>query len=747
MQMIRSSRLLPALIAIAALGCTRGTLPVAPSDPVIPPSAGTALPPAPGLLSAVGGAVEVQLRFIAAAPGIETGLFLASTRTAVFDAPPVAVDPAGDVLVLGGLTPGSQFLGLAVRADAGDPWRPSGPVLEAFVGAPLYVDPEAAPGGDGSSPASAFQNPVAALVTASIFGGNVWLRGGDYGPVSLPVFDGTFLSGGFGAAFDLETRDPESQPSVLGGGSGQAVIGANGGRVVLDGLRIDGGGTASLGVDAVEVELDLRSVEVRDCATRGVRVRAALIGDPLGVRLAGCTLANNGGDGFSGQGVLALEVFASRFEQNVQEGLDIDDLVASSGATARLTVLGSVFESNGAEGLDVDLAAGDAGAGGAFEIDIRDSRFVTNNLAGVLVDIDYEASPAWSLDLEVSGVVAWGNRGDGARFDLDSTSTSFVHRSVFAGNAGDGLEVSSESAAGVAVVSTSSFVGNLGAGLRASLGNVPVLASHCVLSGNFDGGMRSDTVTSTAASCLTWLQPQDFTGISGVGSGAAAAGDLLNVAQAFLTVEAAGVEVLDVDQPNLLTLGVDAELAGDDVAREVVAISGSLVELDVLPAFVGVPTVLAAFGFDTGVVEDHRLVPGASVSGDGMVAPGAAAVDPGPHGAPDGAEPGPIGPLGIDAYRLARVFPAPIGSLASDALVRLEFDRPVLGATADDTSVRVVDGAGVALDPIVAVVGGAIELTAPIGGWPAVVYVDLDRQLSSDDGVMLTAPVRVAFGG
>jgi hypothetical protein len=724
-------------------GADGGDGPVAP-----PPSSGVSLPQVAGLISVVGGDGEVQLSFQRPPAGLQFALFAAADSGTVFGGAPLTVDPAGTAVVIGGQPDGQvRFYGLGVRAVPQDPWSQSGPVLAAHIAAPVYVDPSAAPGGDGLSPATAFADPVAALVSVSGSGGNVWLRAGTYGPTTLTVFGDVFLSGGFAAGFDLADRNPVTQPSVVRGSAGVAVLAVVGTSAVIDGVEVDGRGVAEVGIDCGETALELRSVVVRDCATRGIRLRAPLDGGALEVELAGCESSDNGGDGLSGQGVLELDVFASRFERNVQEGLDLDDLLAAAGGSAQLSVIGSAFESNGAEGVDVDLATPlfAVSPGGEFRVTVRDSLFATNGLTGLLVDVDYESTPAWALDLEVTGSVFRGNGGPGARLDLDSTARAFVHRSRFAANGEEGLVVSSESAAGIAVVSSSAFVGNGAAGLRANFGNVPVLASHCVFSGNVGGGFLSDTVTSTAASSLLWLEPTPISGVSTVGQSIAEAGDLERVAEVFLRITAGSGTHFAVDSPGQVTLGVDADLAGDGVAREIAAAGADFAAMPA-PAFLPLPTSLALFGVGSGVAADHRLAPGATVTGEGFVAPGAAAVDPGPWGSPDAGEPGLQLGLRAPTFRLAEVEPAPVASLGAQDLVRMTFDSPLAAGSANSGSVHITDGAGVELSAAIAVVGGVLELTAPPGGWPATVLVGLDRGLESTVGVGLTAPVRVRFG-
>ncbi|MEZ5977250.1 MAG: right-handed parallel beta-helix repeat-containing protein [Planctomycetota bacterium] len=719
------------------------------SKPTVP--SGAIAPPVPGLVSLVAGDGVVRASFVRPAGSAQFALFAGTSGAGLFAGAPLVVDPPGEAFEVSGLANGQRLhVGVATRASASDPWTPTGPALTARPNPPIYVDPDAsAAGADGLTPATAFPDPATAFVVAAGAGGNVWLREGDYGPTSLVVFDGLEVHGGFAAGFDLATRDPESRPTVLRGQAGSRILAVAGGGVgvVVDGLRLEGDGVATLGFDALDTPIELRSITITDCADRGMRVRGPLDGDSMEVVVANVTSNSNGADGFSAAGALELSVFASRFQGNVQEGIEIDDLLVDSGRLASLRVEGCSFAGNGAEGLDVDLAVPLTAVppGGSFRVSFRDSVFERNALAGLLVDIDYETTPQWSAEIEVAGCVARANGGAGVALDLDSTQTSFVHRCVLAANGQAGLLVTSESAPGVTVVSASTLVGNRGGGVRAALGNVPVLVSHCVFEGNVGTGAASETVASTSASSLFWLQPGANLGLTSVGDGVAAPGDLAQVPIAFVTATGTAAGDFDVDTPGALAVGDLVDLGLDGVGRGVLSVVGSTVDVDPDPEPFPAPLTLAVFGRAPDVTFDHTLLPGASALGVGMTSTGGPFVDPGPLGSPDGAEPGPVGDVAGSWFRPGSVVPAPIAPLGASDLVRVAFDRDLAPGSATASSVRAYDGVGTPLVPAIAVVAGALELSAPVGGWPASVRIELDRGLESVGGDALAAPVVLLF--
>jgi hypothetical protein len=712
----------------------------------VTPSGGP-LPAVAGLRSVVAGDGVVRVAFERPANGDSFALFVGTNAATLFAGAPVAVDPVGEAWTETGLVNGQRVrIGLATRSSALDPWRPSGAIVSARPGAPIFVDPSASPvGADGTTPATAFPDLALALIVAGGSSGNVWLRGGDFGALTLDIASGVAVHGGFAAGFDPDDRDPTANPSIVRGASGVPMVNVlpGGTDATLDGLVLDGDGLATIGVDSEDTPLELRSLVVRACSDRGIRVRGPLSGDPIEIVLTDVSSIGNGADGMSAVGAFDAVFSACQFSGNVQEGLEFDDLVADSGRAVGVTIDGCLFSGNGSEGVDIDLAAALAAVppGGSFDVLVRESVFELNALSGLLVDLDYETVPQWSADIAIVGCSMRANRGAGALLDLDSTQRTFVHRSRFESNAQQGLYVTSESANGVAVVSSSLFAGNGGAGLDSALGNVVVLASHGVFTGNTLFGQRAAAVRATAASSLVWLQSSSTSNVASFGAATAASGELVRVPTAVVRATAAATGGVVVDQVSSVEIGDVVELGADGVARSVTGINGSSLVLDPVPDAFTPPLALAVFTAPGDVDEDHTPTPGAVHIGLGL-----GGADPGPRGSPEGAEPGPGLPAGDPWLRPATVTPAPIGSLASQALVRVEFDRALAPSSANSSSVRVTNSVGAPLSASIAVVSGALELTAPVGGWPASVRVELDRGLEATDGSELASPLVLAFG-
>ena len=736
-----------------------------------PTSGETPLPPIedesadePGLVSVVAGTESIRLVWTPLEPGsdgMSLALFASTAAATVFSGAPVKAPLAGSSLLLSNLP--SEFavwFGLGISSDGGSSYAPIGPVLSATTGAPIYVDATASPeGADGQTPASAFPSPLQGLLTAFVRGGgNVWIAGGTYPDAALPLTAGTRVYGGFAPGFATFSPDPLVHPTILKGIAGQPVLTVQGGEpaVVLDGLVVDGAGVAKAGLDVTETRIECHRVVLRDCAGRGCRLEGPETGDPSPALFVGCSFTGHAAEGLFGQGGLSLQLFDCDVTSNQQEGLDLDDLVAPDGRTARLHARDCVFAGNGTEGIDADLAAPLFGGsqGGLFDVSLENCRFALNGAAGLLLDLDYEGVPGWTAALVVRGCVARANAGDGVHLDLDEDGTAFVHRLLATSNGGNGLRVTSESTPLLATLSSSVLLNNAGYGLHALEGQATVLVAHSVLAGNALGGLRSEVTSAAVVSSIAWRQPTPWSG--GVLHHVATADDPLqpvfsNAPSGFGTVESVSAGSLALGPGDLTLLSGDVvELADDGVAHVVTNVTGSAATVDPPPASLTLlPARLADFGVggQGSVVEQWDVLPGSAADDAGMAAPGSPPVDAGLLSAPLGGTPGfeaaPVPRL----FRLDRIDPPPPTLLAPMSLMSLLFAE----GTPDPSSVsaatvRVVDAAGLPLAASVSVQAGVVVVAPPATGWGpagATLVLELHAGLAALDGTILATPLAV----
>lgn len=688
-------------------------------------------------------------------------IFRSSSAGTLFSGAPVVNASGPGSTVVSGLSNGSvTYFGIAL--DLGGSYVPVGTHLTVVARAPIHVDAAStATNPDGASPSTAFPNlssGIQAAITAG--GGNVWVAEGTYTNVAASIPGGVSIIGGFAAGFALAARDPEAHVTTLTGAASTAVLELvqGTGEAALDGLVLDGSAAAAFGVDVDSTDARLSALVVRNTTSHGVRLRSTnTVGSP-NVDFFRARVTGTGGQGVSVFGTFDLKFEGSRFSSNAQEGLGLDPLVAPSGVSASLAVRDCVFASNGEDGLDCHLGAPPIATGSSsYRVTIDGSRFEENGWSpgalspvGLRVDIEHDLIAGWSSDVLVRGCTSRANRGAGVHLDLDSTSTTFVHRLLSIGNAGDGLSVTSESTAAIAVVDSSVFEANGGVGLRASLGNVPVTAAHCVFAGNAGGGFTSSTVTSLASSCVAWKQATPFTGVRqhfDVIASNELSPAFTNAPVQYQRVTAASGTVVTLNDSSSIAVGDPIELAADGTTRAVGGLAGPN-QLTVTPAptELDLPASFARFAVGAPVVEDYSLPVGSPASAAGLPPVSGGSTDAGPFGAAIGGAPGNEGLPRPELFRVASTSPPVTTALGSSTTITVSFAGGALNAASITNRVRVRNGAGTALSVSASVASGVLQVLPPGGGWPTGdLTLELHAGLASTNGDVLPAAIALPF--
>ncbi|MCK6444756.1 MAG: right-handed parallel beta-helix repeat-containing protein [Planctomycetes bacterium] len=712
-----------------------------------------------GLSSAVAGDGEVRVFWDAVdvdGTDLDVALFQSIDPDAVYSGAPVASGLGAGSATLTGLANGTKiFLGLALDDGAGG-YTPVGTVFSARPNPPIYVRAGADPNlADGLSPATAFPEPQSGILTAFAHGGgNVWIATGDYLDQALPLWSRVDLYGGFASDFSLATRDPAAQPSRLHGKNPFNLFTLNDGDtgVVLDGLELVGDGLGVIGFESQDTPCELRSLVVRGMKGRGLKVASAIETLVFDARVVDCVVEANGADGLFVQGAIQLTVERSRFVGNAQEGCEAG-LIAPDGERIVVGVRGSQFADNGFEGLKLNLKAPIAPTFPAsFDIALEGSSFERNRQkAGLLLDIDFNLIAGWSMDLVLRGCLARNNEADGVQLQLDSTSTTLIQGLVASGNGGDGLQVSSQSTPSHAVVAASVFSGNRGYGVLAENGNVPVLASHSLFTGNSLGGFASPDVTSTVVSSVAALQTNAFSGVTQhhtVTENDPDAPLFVRTPREFRGVDTTAGSKLVLTSLGDLAVGDRIEFADDGVERTLSSIGpGTQVALSpALDAFL-VPSSLGRFAPGVAVDEDWHVVAGSVAEGAAMIPTGGAAVDAGPLSAPGVVTPGVLAALPPTRFFVSSVSPRLDQALGANDTIELTFLGSTLDASSADAShVRALDGAGTALAVQLLSVGDQLHVAAPAGGWPSgTVRLELHAGLAAQSGDELAAPTLLVY--
>lgn len=747
----------PALLLASCAGGGGG----GSGGPVPPPTGPTTFTVQAGLAGAVPGPGAIRVEFTPPpSPDFEVAVFVSPNRLALFTGAPNVPAANATAVTVGGLTDGSQhFIGLGIRPTTGGAYQQAGPTLTATPGSPLYVDAaSSAVAPDGLTPATAYRSMFDAVLAAfqRLFATptvsvNVWIKGGTYNiATALPITGGVNLYGGFGAAFDLASRDLESTPTIWNVGAAQTGFQFgdqvnNSLPVVLDGIRITGNGAGAIGGDTDGTDpssLELRSVTITDMADRGLRLRN-LTDAGFDVVMSNCQSSRNGADGLSGLGPFDYSISNCVFASNIQEGVDLNDLSVETGGVGRLRVTNSQFFGNGAEGLDCTLGASLFAGGGRFEVEVRGCAFERNALAGCLIDADFETSPGYSGDVIVRESLARGNAGHGFHFDLDGpldlneSLTAFAAGLLSSSNGLDGIYITSEGRAGILGLSSSAMIGNVGAGLRIEgpvglPGNRSVEATHCLFAGNFGGGMISRDIPSSAASSIAYLQPNPFDArtlqLGNVDSNDPAALAFLNAPEEYARVNSRVGAVLNLALAPSFSLGAKLELADDGAERTALTIAGTQVTLSAAPADFGAPGLLAAFApFAANVNEDYGLAGGSIALGAGL-----GGADAGPSGSDF------IGFLGRAAERPGELFypitttPEIAALVGANQSLVVRFSKVLSAPSVNASSVRARRGAS-SLSFAIQTSGAVMTLVPSGGGWGAGNFqVELDGLLATD---------------
>jgi len=758
---VNTSRFFSSSLLLLLTACAGGGGGGGSGGPVLPPAGPTAFTLQTGLTGAAAGSNTIRLTFVpSTSPDFQIAAFVATNVNNLFGTAPRVPAIGATSLTVNGLTNGTvHFLGLGIRpTGSAGAFTPVGPVLTARPGAPLFVDASSgAANPDGLTPATAFPDLLSGFLTAfANGGGNVWVRGGNYTAAALPLATGVSVQGGFGPAFDLATRDPVANRTLfnvpaaqvgieVGDPTGNELAG------VLDGIELEGNDAGSVGVDVIDSAAELRGVIVTDMADRGIRARNSLTDRDFDLVITACESTSNGADGLSGSGPFDYRIFDSLFSGNVQEGFDLDGLVPETGGTATLDINSSRFFGNGAEGVDATLALPLVPTSGTYSVRIRGSAFERNTLAGCLIDHDYELTPGYSSDVTVRESFARANALQGFHLDLDAPGTASLSRLLATSNGSDGLYVTSESDAGLVVVTTSAFIGNASAGIRiegppALVGNRSLAATHCLFAGNAGAGMVSRDLDSTATSSIAYLQPNAYSGVTLVGSVATndpAAMGFVRAPEEYALVLARSGATLTLASAPSFTTAFELELADDTVVRSASTVAGSVVTLSAAPSDFATPGLLSAF--DPGpvsVAEDYHLLGGSIAIGAGM---GGASVDAGPFGSPVAGTPGFTDEEPVDLFFPVATAPTISTPVLANQSLTITFSANLNGASANAGTVRARRN-GNALSISMQSAGATLTIDPPGGGWGAGDFrLELDRGLRSAAGVNLSAPVALQF--
>jgi len=713
--------------------------PPAPKDPS---------PNTSGIVAACAGSGAARLDYELPGAGFEAAVFQGASRSDVYVGAPVQIVTESSLIVTG-LTDGvDAFFGLAIRADGATTWLPAGTAVRTRPGAPIYVDAAGDPSvGNGQSAATPFVNLSDALLVAGAFGGaNVWVKNGDYGVGPYFLGPNVHCAGGFGAAFDFESRDAAASTTRATASSTQEIFSviSGGADSSLDGIEIDGGNSVLKGVDIVDSDVELRALVISNCIDGGVKAVVSVATQNRRLQIVASDISGNGGDGVSTSGPYDIVFDKCQFDANGQEGVDVDDLNVIAGGASTFRATACRFFGNSFEGLDIDLATiGGAPAAtlGTFDVYLEDCSFEVNGLDGLLIDQEHEFFPNVEATVALVGITARANRLAGVHIDADANGTYHLHRIRCTANTTDGLLVTSETNAGEVLVTSSWFAGNLGRGVALASGNKTLLLSQCGVAGNQGGGIVSESVACAIANSVFWLQPAALTNVYSAGNYLADGSEQVFeiVPVVFTTATANNVGALTVASSDGFAVGDLVRVADDPNGLMVTAIAPNTLVLDADPqAFLPPGSVHGYAGSD--VVDDLRLVADSPAFGRGIAAAGDPAADAGPFGASNGGEPGMGDPFAATELRVLGTAPALANGVTAMQPLVITFDREVDVATVTSDRVVAIQN-GTELVVGLSVSANTITVAPPATGWSSGTTLQLRGGLLAGDGSPLAAAI------
>lgn len=707
--------------------------------------------PALGLVSAAPS--ETALRVAWRAVNLPIGapnaaLFVGTDPSTVLDEPPIPVDTDDRSATVPGLTPNTIYFAALGLDDGAGGWSRSGPTLRGRTGAPVLVSSEADPSvADGLTPATAWatiEDGIAAA--AQLSGANVWISG-DFLAAEITVPADVDLYGGFDSTFDLGARSPGLNPATVRGTSTSSVITlarADASVAVIDGFQIDGSGIS----DAC-FEVDQRFSELRSLAggrsSRGFKLRSADTNNPIEVTMVRCAASVCIAGGTSISGAFDLFMEDCSMNGNGQEGLTADSLTGNVGEVSRLLARDCVFSRNGAEGLDVDLVTSGGAGTGRWVVRLEDCVFSDNSLDGCLVDCDYEGEAGWFGRFEIVGCEARRNGSAGFHLDVDAQATSHFHRVIAAANLAEGILISSESAPGTVVVDTSALIGNRTYGARTEMGNVGILLTHCVVSGNRMGSLLRGTAPLLATSSIAYLEPIPWTpsmGHESVISDTTQPLPFGEAPSAWYDVTSYGNDTLTLGSQPLFGIGATVELSDSGEPYAVEFVTGPSVGIAQGPEFLITPGTLSWFESGS-VTEDWSLTGSSPAIGNGMALPGGPLRDAGPFGAAVTGAPGSLDLEPAPTFWLAETSPTWSQPVDANESFVLRFEGGTLDNPTAAAGVNALDASGAPVSIGVIAAGSVVIVSPPGTGWTNGTKIQVHDTIRALDGRTLCASIAI----
>ena len=459
-----------------------------------------------------------------------------------FSTPKVITAPGATSIEFTNLING-QVLFYVVRAiDTDGNTDPNEAEWAATPNPVRYVRNDAAPGGDGLTPETAFNELATAFGSTGPFGpANVWVASGIHAfNAFTPVWPGRALYGGFSSSFDIATRDnvnnvidengefaPANETTIRPALTSDfpilraiqpfsaSTVHNPTDLVVIDGVSLTSsavviGGQVEFpiptGVLVDDVFARVTNCRFFDLASKGVDLQSDFLnGVRLDATVRGCTIQSVGGEGIFIDAHPDIVIDNNVIQNTGTEGIEAQWIHASGDSSARIEITRNRISNPGDEGIDLDFAEEDIfdpldSAGARIRAFLRNNRVENAALQGIQLDLDFQNSDQLDVRIRVEDNEVRNSGLEGILIDGDARGSFRLARNDISANGGAGVRLTGSLGGPYARLLNNRIIGN-GSGIEAS-GAIAIEVRHQILRANQGPAISVDRAVATVVNSL-----------------------------------------------------------------------------------------------------------------------------------------------------------------------------------------------------------------------------------------------------
>ena len=444
-----------------------------------------------------------------------------------FDAPKAETAPGETSIEFTGLTNG-QVLYYVVRAvDADGNVDPNEAEWAATPNRVIYVRNDATPGGNGMTPATAFRELAPAFGSTAVSGSaNIWVASGThtFNAFAL-IWPGRSLYGGFDSSFDVATRDPIANETLIqpfqsadpnqanfttpalrvaNPPTGSPITSDPADLVVIDGVSISSspvliGGVLEFptptGISVDDVFTRISNCNFFNLSSKGLDLQSDFInGIQLVTTVRGCSIQAVGAEGIFIDAHTDVVIDNNVIQNTGTEGIEAQWIHASGDSSARIEVTRNVITNPGDEGIDLDFAEEDIldpldSAGARIRAFLRNNRVEGAGLQGIQLDLDFQNSDQLDVRIRVEDNEVRTSALEGILIDGDARGSFRIARNDLSANGAAGIRLTGSLGGPYARLLNNRIIGNV-TGIEVA-GAITAEVRHQIIRGNRGGGSWS----------------------------------------------------------------------------------------------------------------------------------------------------------------------------------------------------------------------------------------------------------------